>query len=320
MGTDLGSERRGILFGIAAYGIWGLFPLYFPLLEPAGSGEILAHRCLWSLVALALLLTLRRRWAWLRPMLDDRRRFALLSAAAVLIAVNWGVYIYAVNSHHVVEAALGYFINPLITVLLGVFVLHERLSATGWVAVGLAACAVAVLTISYGRLPYIALILACSFAAYGFLKNRVRAPAIEGLTVETGVLFIPALLVAVFLAVSGKATFGDSTGHSALLVGAGVVTAIPLVLFGAAATRVSLTTMGLLQYLTPTLQFLVAVVIRHEPLPAERLVGCCLIWAALLVFSLGGHQTRRRRLASEAIAVSTVRASTELALPQSARP
>jgi chloramphenicol-sensitive protein RarD len=292
-------DRRGVLFGIGAYAIWGLFPLYWPLLEPAGSGEILAHRCLWSLVAVALVLTIRRRWAWVRPMLADRRRLRLLTAAAVLIALNWGVYIYGVNSHHVVETALGYFINPLITVLLGVLVLHERLSTTGWIAVGLAGCAVAVLTISYGRLPYIALILAFTFAGYGFLKNRIAAPALEALTVETVVLALPALTAVVLLAVTGKGTFGHGAGHSTLLAGAGFVTAGPLLLFGAAATRVSLTTMGLLQYLTPTLQFLVGVLVRHEPLPADRLIGCCLIWAALIVFSVGGAQQRRRRLAAE---------------------
>jgi chloramphenicol-sensitive protein RarD len=294
----MSNERRGVLFGIAAYSIWGLFPLYFTLLQPSGALEVLAHRCLWCLVALALLLTVRRQWAWLRPMLADRRRMAMLTAAAIAIAMNWGLYIYAVNAHHVTEAALGYFINPLITVLLGVVVLHEKLTRTGWVAVGLAGCAVAVLTISYGRLPYIALILALSFACYGFLKNRIKAPAIESLTVETAVLAIPALIVVLVLASTGKGTFGHSAGHSTLLAGAGVVTAVPLVLFGAAATRVSLTTMGLLQYLTPTGQFLVAVLVRHEPLPTDRLVGFCLIWIALIVFSVGN--TRKRRSDSKA--------------------
>ena len=294
----MSNERRGVLFGIAAYSIWGLFPLYFTLLQPSGALEVLAHRCLWCLVALALLLTVRRQWAWLRPMLADRRRMAMLTAAAVAIALNWGLYIYAVNAHHVTEAALGYFINPLITVLLGVVVLHEKLTRTGWVAVGLAGCAVAVLTISYGRLPYIALILALSFACYGFLKNRIKAPAIESLTVETAVLAIPALIVVLVLASTGKGTFGHSAGHSTLLAGAGVVTAVPLVLFGAAATRVSLTTMGLLQYLTPTGQFLVAVLVRHEPLPTDRLVGFCLIWLALIVFTVGN--TRKRRSHSKA--------------------
>jgi chloramphenicol-sensitive protein RarD len=294
----MSNERRGVLFGIAAYSIWGLFPLYFTLLQPSGALEVLAHRCLWCLVALALLLTVRKQWAWLRPMLADRRRMAMLTAAAIAIALNWGLYIYAVNAHHVTEAALGYFINPLITVLLGVVVLHEKLTRTGWVAVGLAGCAVAVLTISYGRLPYIALILALSFACYGFLKNRIKAPAIESLTVETAVLAIPALIVMLVLSSTGKATFGHSAGHSTLLAGAGVVTAVPLVLFGAAATRVSLTTMGLLQYLTPTGQFLVAVLVRHEPLPTDRLVGFCLIWLALIVFSVGN--TRKRRSHSKA--------------------
>ena len=292
-------DRRGVLFGIAAYGIWGLFPLYWPLLEPAGSIEILVHRCFWSLVAVALVLTVRKQWAWVRPMLADRRRVGLLALAACAIAVNWGVYIYGVNTHHVVETSLGYFINPLITVVLGVVILHERLSRAGWIAVALATCAVAVLTISYGHLPYIALILAFSFATYGFLKKSIGAPALEGLTVETSVLALPALIVMIVLGINGHGTFGHGAGHTSLLVGAGVVTAVPLLLFGAAATRVSLTTMGLLQYLTPTLQFLVGVLVRHEPLPADRLAGCILIWTALVVFSFGGARERRRRLAAE---------------------
>ena len=165
----MGDGRRGVLFGVGAYTIWGLFPLYWPLLEPAGSGEILAHRCLWSLVAVALVLTLRRQWSWVRPMIADRRRLRLLAIAAVLIALNWGVYIYGVNSHHVVETALGYFINPLITVLLGVFVLHERLEVTGWIAVGLAACAVAVLTVELRA-------AALHRADPGVLLRRLRLP------------------------------------------------------------------------------------------------------------------------------------------------
>jgi chloramphenicol-sensitive protein RarD len=286
-------NRRGILFGVAAYGLWGLFPLYFHELAPAGAGEVLIHRCLWSLVCVAIVLSVLRHWSWVRPLLADRRRLGLITLAAVAIAVNWGVYIWSVNLHHVVEAALGYYINPLITVVLGVVVLHERLPLTGWIAVGLAVCAVTVLTISYGRLPYIALVLAVSFAAYGFLKKKVNTPALEGLTVETAVLAVPALIAAVILTVTGNATFGQGAGHSGLLVGAGFVTAVPLLLFGAAATRVPLTTMGILQYLTPTGQFLVAVFIQHEPLPTERLIGCILIWIALAVFTVGNLMQRR---------------------------
>ncbi len=299
MGGLASEDRRGVLFGVAAYSIWGLFPLYFPLLKPSGAIEILAHRCLWSLVAVGIALAVLRRWSSLRPLLVNRRRLGLLSIAALMIALNWGVYIYAVNTHRVVEAALGYFINPLITVVIGVVVLHEKLSRSGWIAVGLAAVAVAVLTISYGHLPYIALILAFSFATYGFLKNRVGAPAMEGLAVETGVLAVPALAFTVVLAVNGNGTFGHAPGHTSLLIGAGIITAIPLVFFGAAATRVSLTTMGILQYLTPTLQFLVGVLIRHEPLPASRLIGCVLIWLALIVFTVGGAHERRRSAAAQ---------------------
>jgi chloramphenicol-sensitive protein RarD len=288
-------ERRGLLYGLAAYGIWGLFPLYWPLLEPAGSGEILAHRCLWSLLVVLGVLAYLRKLGSLRALFADRRRFGLLAIAAVLIAVNWGTYIYGVNSEQVVQTALGYFMTPLVSVALGVLVLGEKLSRTQAVAVALAFGAVLVLTIGYGHPPWIALILAGSFSTYGLLKKRVNAGALESLGVETTVLFLPAAL---FVATLGdKATFTDSTGHALLLAAAGIVTAIPLLCFGAAATRISLTSLGLLQYLTPTVQFVIGVLLRHEPLPLERLIGFALVWVALIVFTTGSLQQRRRQQA-----------------------
>jgi chloramphenicol-sensitive protein RarD len=292
-------ERRGLLYGLAAYSLWGLFPLYWPLLEPAGAGEILAHRCLWSLIVVLGVLAYRRRLRSLRRILSDRRTGPLLTFAAVLIAVNWGTYIYGVNTERVVETALGYFITPLVTVLLGVVVLGERLSRTQGVAVILAGVAVLVLAIGYGHPPYIALVLAASFSTYGLLKKKAGVGALESLGAETAVLAVPAALFVVTL--GSSATFSDSGGHALLLAGGGIVTAIPLLFFGAAATRIPLTTLGLLQYLTPTVQFLIGVLLRHEPLPPERLVGFVLVWLALAVFTVGSFTERRR-----SVAVATV--------------
>jgi chloramphenicol-sensitive protein RarD len=295
MNGTAASERRGLLYGLGAYSLWGLFPLYWPLLEPAGAGEILAHRCLWSLIVVLGVLAYLRKAKAIPALLTDRRRGPLLALAAVLIAVNWGTYIYGVNTERVVETALGYFITPLVTVLLGVVVLGERLSRAQIVAVGLAVVAVLVLAIGYGHPPYIALVLAATFSTYGLVKKSVGAGALESLGVETTVLVIPAAL---FVATLGsKATFTDSPGHALLLAGGGIVTAIPLLFFGAAATRIPLTSLGLLQYMTPVVQFLIGVLLRHEPLPPERLIGFVLVWAALLVFTVGSLLERRRTLA-----------------------
>jgi chloramphenicol-sensitive protein RarD len=286
--------RRGLLYGLGAYCLWGLFPLYWPLLEPAGAGEILAHRCLWSLIVVVGVLGYLRRLRSLPQLLTDRRRGPLLALAAVLIAVNWGTYIYGVNTERVVETALGYFITPLVTVLLGVLVLRERLTRTQGVAVGLAALAVVVLAVGYGHPPYIALVLAATFSSYGLVKKKVGVGALESLGAETTVLAVPAAL---FVATLGSsATFTDSTGHALLLAGGGIVTAVPLLFFGAAATRIPLTSLGLLQYLTPTVQFALGVLLRHEPLPPERLIGFALVWLALLVFTVGSLLERRRGL------------------------
>jgi chloramphenicol-sensitive protein RarD len=296
-------QRRGVLLGVTAYLLWGLFPLYFPLLKPATPLEIVAHRIVWSLVFVAILLTLGRRWSWVVPFLRDRRRLLILSVAAVVIGVNWGVYIWAVNSDHVVEAALGYFINPLVTVLLGVLVLGERLRRGQWAAVGLAAVAVVVLTVAYGRLPWVALTLALSFATYGLMKNRVRMPAVESLAVECALLFLPATALLLVLQARGSLVFAHSSWHVSLLLGAaGVITAVPLICFGAAAARIPLSTMGLLQYLTPILQFLIGVLVFDEAMPASRWVGFALVWAALVVFTVDSLRAARRSRVAETTA------------------
>jgi chloramphenicol-sensitive protein RarD len=288
---------------LAAYGLWGLFPLYFPLLEPAGGVEIVAHRVVWSLVFVGVLLTAVRRWGQVRAAFTDRRSLLVLLGAAVLIAVNWLVFVLAVNSGHVVETSLGYFINPLVSVLLGVVVFAERLRPLQWAAVGIAAVAVAVLTVDYGRPPWIALTLAATFGLYGLMKKVVRVEAAPGLFVETALVVVPALAVLVVLQARGEGTFGSAgVGHLLLLVSSGIATAIPLLLFAAATRRVPLSTVGLLQYVTPLMQLAIGVFVYHEPMPPARLAGFVIVWIALAVFTVDSLRQARagaRRRAAE---------------------
>jgi chloramphenicol-sensitive protein RarD len=292
--------RRGAVFAAGAYLLWGLFPLYWPLLLPSSPLEVLAHRVLWSLAVVLVLLAVLRRLGGLRAAVADRGRLLRLALAAVVIAVNWGTYIYGVTSDQVVETSLGYFVNPIVTVLLGVLVLKERLRPAQWAAMGLALFAVLVLTVANGSPPWIALVLAFSFGAYGLLKKTAGVAAVEGLAVETAVLLPVAALFLGYLSVTGAATFGsEGVDHAALLALSGVITAIPLLLFGAAASRVSLTTLGVLQYLAPTIQFLLGVLVFDEPLPPVRLLGFLLVWAGLALFTadLLRHHRRQLRLA-----------------------
>jgi chloramphenicol-sensitive protein RarD len=288
--------RTGYLYGVAAYLCWGLFPLYWKLLRPSTPLEILAHRIVWSLVLVAIVVAVARGWRRIRELGRDRRRLALITIAAVVLAANWGVYIYAVNADRVVETSLGYFINPLVTVLLGVFVLHEHLRPAQWVALGLGAAAIGVLTVDYGHVPYIALILAFSFAFYGLTKKRLGVPATDGLFVESAVLALPAAAFLAVLAVRGESTFGHaSLGHALLLVASGVATAVPLLLFAGAANRIPLSAIGLLQYLAPIMQLGIGVLIYGEPMPPARLAGFALVWLALVVFSWDGIRHVRRQ-------------------------
>jgi chloramphenicol-sensitive protein RarD len=292
----LGETRRGLLLGLAAWTLWGFFPLYWPLLEPAGAVEILAHRILWSMVLmLGVVLALHR--GALRATFGDRRTRWLLTAAAMLITVNWGTYIWGVNHHHVVETSLGYFINPLVSVLIGVLVLGERMRRLQWVALGIAGVAVAGLTLEYGRPPWVSLILAFSFASYGLAKKKANAGAVESLVLETLVVSPLAAGYLVFLTATGGSTFvGNGAWHVVLMVGTGLVTVVPLLCFGGAATRIPLSTLGLMQYLTPSVQFLLGIVVFHEPMPVLRLVGFSLIWLALAVFTFEALRNRRREL------------------------
>jgi chloramphenicol-sensitive protein RarD len=288
-------SRSGLLAAVGGYLLWGLFPLYWPLLEPAAPVEILAHRIVWSLAFLLGLLALSAGFAWL-PKLGWRTT-GLLALAAALVSVNWGVYIYGVNSERVVETSLGYFINPLLTVVLAMVFLGERLRRRQGVALAVAAAGVVVLTVDYGRVPWIALTLALSFGLYGLVKNRAGVDGTQSLAVETAVLALPAAAYLVWLGGTGRGTFtSDGAGHTALLLGAGVVTALPLMLFGAAAVRIRLSTLGLLQYLTPTIQFLIGVLFYGEPMPLSRLAGFALVWLALLVFMLDALGASRARV------------------------
>ncbi|WP_250401871.1 EamA family transporter RarD [Streptomyces cellostaticus] len=301
-GTSSGEHRTGLVNGFAAYGMWGLVPLFWPLLKPAGAMEILAHRMVWSLVLVGAALLAVRRWAWAGQLLRQPRRLALVVVAAAVITVNWGVYIWAVNSGHVVEASLGYFINPLVTIAMGVLLLKERLRPAQWAAVGVGLAAVVVLTVGYGRPPWISLCLAFSFATYGLVKKKVALGGVESLAAETAVQFVPALGYLVWLGANGGSTFTTAgAGHSLLLASTGVVTALPLVCFGAAAIRVPLSTLGLLQYLAPVFQFLLGILYFHEAMPPERWAGFALVWLALGLLTWDALHTARR---SRVVAVS----------------
>ena len=291
----MSTRRQGLVYGLGAYLLWGVFPLYFPLLEPTTPLEILAHRIVWSLLVLLVVLTVLGKWSWIRPLLRDRQRMWLLPAAAVTIALNWGVYIYGVNSDQVVQTSLGYFINPLVSVLFGVALLGERLRRWQWAAVALGAVAVVVLTIDYGGLPWIALTLAISFGTYGLLKKTLDMGAVESLSAETAILTpFAATYLAVLMVNGSSAMQTEGPDMVALLAALGVITAIPLLLFGAAATRIPLTWIGLLQYTAPVLQFLIGVLVYDEPMPASRWAGFALVWSALAVLAVDSVIAVRR--------------------------
>ncbi|MBS2962214.1 EamA family transporter RarD [Actinocrinis puniceicyclus] len=304
--------RKGLVFGLAAYGLWGLFPLYWPLLKPAGATEILAHRMLWSLIVVALLLAVRRNWSWIAPLRRTPAKIVLLCAAAVVVSVNWGVYIWAVNKGHVVETSLGYFINPLVTVLFGVLILRERLRPLQWAAVGVGAGAIVELVVGFHSVPWIALILAFSFGSYGLFKKLAGVPAAESMAVETSFQFLPALAYLAFLQSRGTAAFGHVHWPvTVLLAACGVVTVIPLMFFAAAANRLPLSTIGLLQFITPVLQLSCGVFVAHEFVPGTEWVGFAIVWLALALLtydSLG--QARKRR------ALAQVPAAAEESVPE----
>jgi chloramphenicol-sensitive protein RarD len=284
---------RGVLYALAAYVLWGVFPIYFKQVQTVPALEVLAHRMLWSLAFVALLLALLRGRGWARALWARRATLAPFVPSALLVSVNWLIFIWAVNAGHIVDASLGYFINPLITVLMAALLLRERLRPAHWLAVSLAALGVAWLTWSAGRLPWIGLALAVSFALYGLLKKRAPLGALEGLAVETALLAPLALAWLAWLAWHGKSAFGAAiaAGEPALvgwLLLAGPVTAVPLLLFSAGAQRIPLATLGLLQYVGPTLQLIIGVWLYHEPFDRDKLLGYATIWVALAIFSVDG--------------------------------
>jgi chloramphenicol-sensitive protein RarD len=290
------SVRRGYLMGIAAYVGWGFFPLYFKLLEPASANEILAHRIIWSAVFMAVLLAVLRRYRFVRELARQPRRLAGVGLAALLIGGNWFGFIYAVTSAQVVEVSLGYFINPLISVLLGVVVLGERLRTLQWAAVAIGATAVLVQAVEFGRPPWLALLVAFSFGLYGLVKKRLGMPAAEGMFVESAALLLPALAFVVFLTGTGAATVGrTSVPHTVFILFAGVLTALPLMSFADAANRIPLTALGTLQYIAPMMQLAIGLLVFHEPMPAARWIGFVLVWLALVVFTWDGLRARRAR-------------------------
>lgn len=284
--------KQGLWFAFAAYGLWGFLPIYWKLLDHVPSFQILLHRMVWSLGFLLLLLALRRDWKWMRAVARQKRTLLIYLMAALLLACNWGIYIWAVNANFIVETSLGYFISPLVSVFVGVLVFQETLRKGQWLAVGVAALGVMVLSLVYGRPLWIALSLAFSWNIYAALKKLAPLTALRGLMLETAILFLPALTLLIYLQTASPAGQVDPT-TVALLVGCGAVTATPLLFFTAAARRLSLSVLGMMQYLAPTLQFLIGVFVYNEYFDASRLLGFMLIWVSLAVFSFEAWQRGR---------------------------
>lgn len=275
---------RGILFGLSAYVLWGLLPLYWQWLEGVDSSEILVHRGIWSFVICLLFLRFARKFKVFLSLIRDRRTFALLALASLLLTINWGVYIWSVTVDRVVESALGYYITPLISVIFGVVILKEQIRKAQKASVVLAGVGVVILTIGYGTLPWIALLLAMSWGGYSLVKKRLKLGPLESLSVETLVALLPSIGYAFHLLSEGRAGFGSSTATTLLLIGGGFATVLPLLLFNGATNRLPLVTIGLLQYTTPTIMFFIGVGINHENMNQTKLIGFIFIWIALFIF------------------------------------
>jgi chloramphenicol-sensitive protein RarD len=276
----------GLLFGVSAYTLWGLFPIYWPLLKPANPLEIVSHRAVWTLVFCFIILALTKTLKSTLSLLKRPKIVAGLFLSSILISINWIIYIYAANTGHVIEASLGYFINPLVVIATGVIVLKEKMRPLQWTAVGIATIGVAVLTIDYGRLPWIALGLALSWGSYGLVKKQLGLGALEGLSIETLLSSGFYLGYLIWLGNRGEGHFTYSLTLTLLLIGGGAVTAIPLLLFNGSTNRLPLTLVGLLQYITPTIQFCIGVWYYHEDMPAARWAGFLIIWVALMSLAL----------------------------------
>jgi chloramphenicol-sensitive protein RarD len=286
-------NKNGILYGIGAYALWGFFPIYWKLLHHIPAAQLISHRIGWSFLLLMLGIFLTKQWKDFRSTINVRT-IRIYFIAALLIGVNWFMYVWAVNAGFIIETSLGYFINPLLSMLLGVIFLRERLRLAQWIPVGLAAIGVSYLTFVYGRLPWIALLLAFSFAFYGLIKKLAPLGSLYGLTLETGILFLPALAYLIFTEVNGTGAFlHDTAPVNILLVGAGVVTTIPLLMFASAAQRIPLTMIGVLQYIAPTMQFALGVFLYKEPFDQPHLIGFSMVWVALIMFWVENYLARR---------------------------
>ncbi len=295
MGSGAGGGRAGMAFGFAAFGMWGLLPLYWRLLEDLGAFEILSHRIVWSLPTVLIILAVVRSWAWIPQLLRQPKRLAMVALSASLISVNWGLFIWAIANDRVLESSLGYFINPLLSIAAGVLLLGERLRRLQWVAVGIGMTSVLVMSLAYGQVPWIALTLSLSFAAYGLVKKQTGLDGVQGFSADTAFQFLPAIGYLVYLTARGDSGFtADGPGQALLLVASGVATALPLIFFGAAAVRLPLSTVGLMQYIAPTMMFLLGLTVFQEEMPPERWAGFLLIWAALCVLTVDALRTARR--------------------------
>jgi chloramphenicol-sensitive protein RarD len=296
----LSKNKLGLLFGVSAYSLWGAFPLYWPLLEPANPLEIVSHRAVWTLVFCFIVLATTKALKSTLATLKQPKITARLFLTSILISINWLVYIWATNNGHVVEASLGYYINPLIIIGFGVVLLKEKMRPLQWVAVSIASIGVLVLTIDYGRLPWIAFALAISWGSYGLIKKQLGLGALEGLAIETLISAFFYLGYLIYIGNQGTGQFGHSWGLTLLLMSAGAITAIPLLLFNGSTNRLPFTTIGLLQYITPTLQFSVGVWIRHEDMPTARWIGFLIIWVALT--TLGFDLVKSSRAVNNSVA------------------
>ncbi len=290
--------HSGIVYAALAFFWWGLFPLYFRIAPGINPGEVLAHRIVWCLLLMLALLAWRRQWNWLGPVLRQKKVLAAFIASALLLSGNWLTYIWSVNNGHVIDASLGYFITPLVNVLLGYTLLHERPRRAQWAALAFAALGVIWLTVQTGRLPWIALVLAATFGCYGLLRKVAVLGAVEGLTLETMLLAPLALAAIVIWSLQGHSVFPAPDALTNLwLIALGPITAVPLLLFAAGARRISMTTLGLLQYIGPSIQFLLGVWVFREPFTPARMAGFALIWLALIVYSADGWRVTRRTAA-----------------------
>lgn len=296
-------KNKGVLLAGGAYVLWGLLPVYWKQLQGVPALQTLSHRIVWALAFTCILLTLRRDWSWLRPALRSRKTVLIFIASAIALSINWLTYIWAVNAGYVVEASLGYFMTPLLNVALGVILFKERMRAGQWLAIVIAGAAVLYLAVVYGHFPWIGLTLSVSFALYGVLRKQAPLPSLQGLTLETMFAALPALLYLTAMQVAGGAAFiNDGVWITVLLVMAGAITAVPLIMFAAGVRLIPLTTLGILQFISPTIQFLLGVLVYHEPFNLQRLAGFSLVWVALIVFTVENAVTRRRALQEALVA------------------